>query len=98
MAKKIKLLDWNSAEHLKTEKDMANYFTACLEEAGDDPAFIAKSLGIIAKARGMSEVASKTGVTREGLYRSLSGNGNPEFATIFKVIHALGLKLHASPL
>lgn len=98
MKKSAELMDWDSAEHLKTEKDMANYFVACLEEAGDDPAFIAKSLGVIARARGMTKLAKKTGISREGLYRALSGNGNPEFATIFKVINALGLKLHASPI
>jgi probable addiction module antidote protein len=66
---------------------------AVLDEAGDDPAFIAKSLGHIARARGMSRLANDTGLSRESLYRALSGDGNPEFGTILKVIKALGLRL-----
>ena len=87
---------WDSAEYLKTEEDMANYLDACMEEAGDDPAFIAKALGTIARARGMTQVARDAGPSRESLYRALSGEGNPEFGTILKVVKALGLKLHAS--
>ena len=82
---------WDSAEYLKT-----NYLDACMEEAGDDPAFIAKALGTIARARGMTQVARDAGLSRENLYRALSGEGNPEFGTILKVVKALGLKLHAS--
>ncbi|MCQ4348028.1 putative addiction module antidote protein [Pseudomonas sp. A-1] len=88
---------WDSAEYLKTEEDMANYLDACMEEAGDDPAFIAKALGTIARARGMTQVARDAGVSRESLYRALSGEGNPEFGTILKVVKALGLRLHAAP-
>lgn len=88
---------WDSAEYLKTEEDMANYLDACMEEAGDDPAFIARALGTIARARGMTQVARDAGVSRESLYRALSGEGNPEFGTILKVVKALGLKLHAAP-
>ncbi|NWA28867.1 putative addiction module antidote protein [Pseudomonas gingeri] len=87
---------WDSAEYLKTEEDMANYLDACMEEAGDDPAFIAKALGTLARARGMTQVARESGLSRESLYRALSGEGNPEFGTILKVVKALGLKLHAS--
>ncbi|NHW99647.1 addiction module antidote protein [Pseudomonas koreensis] len=87
---------WDSAEYLKTEEDMANYLDASMEEAGDDPAFIAKALGTIARARGMTQVARDAGLSRESLYRALSGEGNPEFGTILKVVKALGLKLHAS--
>ncbi|MHC8369861.1 addiction module antidote protein [Pseudomonas sp. MDT1-85] len=87
---------WDSAEYLKTEEDMANYLDACMAEAGDDPAFIAKALGTIARARGMTQVARDAGLSRESLYRALSGEGNPEFGTILKVVKALGLKLHAS--
>ncbi|PTB21995.1 putative addiction module antidote protein [Trinickia symbiotica] len=93
---KIKTRPWDSAEHLKTEDDIAEYFEACLQEGGDDPAFIAHALGVIARARGMSEVARDAGVSREGLYKALSGEGNPSFDTILKVIRALGLQLHAS--
>lgn len=66
---------WDSAEYLKTEEDMANYLDACMEDAGDDPAFIAKALGTIARARGMTQVARDAGLSRESLYRALSGEG-----------------------
>ncbi len=92
---KTKLKKWDSAEHLKTNEDMALYLEVCLEEAGDDAAFIAKALGTIARAKGMSQLARDTGLGRESLYKALSGEGNPSFATILKVTHALGLKLHA---
>lgn len=88
---------WDSAEHLKTEKDIADYMAACMEEAGDDPAFIAHALGIIARARNMSQLARDTGLTREGLYKALSGDGNPSFATVVKVARSLGFKLTLSP-
>lgn len=88
---------WDSTEYLKTEEDIANYLDACMEEAGDDPAFIAKALGTIARARGMTQVARDAGLSRESLYKALSGQGNPEFGTILKVVRALGLKLHAQP-
>jgi probable addiction module antidote protein len=87
--------NYDTAEHLKTDTDMAAYLDACLEEAGDDPAFIAHALGIIARARGMTQLARDTGLARENLYKTLSADGNPEFGTILKIIKALGLKLHA---
>lgn len=90
----LNLRSWNSAEHLKTEEDIALYFEACLEEG--DSALITHALGVIARARGMSQLARDTGLTREGLYKALSAEGNPEFATVMKVIKALGLKLHAT--
>lgn len=86
---------FDSAEYLKTEEDIAAYINACFEEAGDDPAYIAQALGTIARARGMTKIAKKTGISREGLYKALSGEGKPEFATILKVIGALGLRLEA---
>ena len=92
----VKLRKWDSAEHLKTEEDIALYFEACLDEAGDDAAFIAKSLGTIARARGMTQLAKDTGLGRESLYKALSGEGNPSFATILRVTRALGLRFHAS--
>ena len=94
---KIKLKKWDSAAHLKTDADMALYLQACLEEAGDDAAFIAKALGTIARAKGMTQLARDTGLGRESLYKALSGEGNPSFATILKVTYALGIKLRASP-
>ena len=88
----LKLRKWDSAEHLKTDEDMAAYLEACLHEAGDDAAFIAKALGNIARAKGMTQLSKDTGLGRESLYKALSGEGNPSFATILKVTHALGLK------
>lgn len=85
---------YDTAEYLKTDEEMAMYLEACFEEAGDDAAFIAKALGNIARARGMTQLSRDTGLAREGLYKALSENGNPEFATVMKVIKALGLKLH----
>jgi len=89
---------WDSAEHLQTEEDMALYLEACLQEAGDDAAFIAKALGNIARAKGMTQLSNDTGLGRESLYKALSGEGNPSFATILKVTAALGIQLHAKPI
>lgn len=89
----VKLKRWDSSEHLETEQDMALYLEACIEEAGDNPALIAKALGNIAKAHGMSKLASDTGLGRESLYKSLSGDVVPSFDTILKITKALGLKL-----
>ena len=91
----IPLHKWDSTEHLQTEADMALYLQTCFDEAGDDAAFIAKALGDIARAKGMSQVARDAGLSRESLYRALSGERTPSFDTILKVINALGLKLHA---
>jgi len=90
---KIKLRKWDAAEHLKTEEDMVMYLRACMDEAGDDAAFIAAALGDIARAKGMTQLAKETGLGRESLYKALSGEGNPSFGTILKVMHALGIKL-----
>jgi probable addiction module antidote protein len=84
---------WDPADHLKSEGDIAAYLSACMEEAGDDPAFIAAALGDIARAHGMIEIAKATGLTREGLYKALSADGNPTFGTVLKVLKALGIKL-----
>lgn len=94
----ITLRKWDSAAHLKTDEDMVLYLQACMEEAGDDAAFIAAALGTIARAKGMSQLARETGLGRESLYKALSGEGNPSFATILKVMHALGLRLHPQAL
>lgn len=93
---KITTRPWDVVEHLNTEEDIAAYIDACLEEAGDDPVFIAQALGDVARARGMTQLARDTGLTREALYRSLSPTGNPSFGTVLKVMKALGIKLHAS--
>jgi len=86
------------AEHLRTPEEMAAYLEASLEEAQGDAAFVAKALGNIARAKGMTQVAADTGLSRESLYKALSGTRNPGFDTILKVVNALGLRLHAEPL
>ena len=86
---------YDVAEHLRTPKEMAAYLEACMEEANGDAAFIAKALGDIVRAKGMSQVAKEAGLSRESLYKTLSGHRIPSFDTILKVIAALGLKLHA---
>ncbi|MET0185577.1 MAG: addiction module antidote protein [Achromobacter sp.] len=86
---------YDVAEHLRTPQEMALYLDASIEESDGDAAFIAKALGDIARAQGMTDVAKKAGVSRESLYKALSGNRSPDFATILKVARALGLKLHA---
>lgn len=83
------------AEHLRTPEDMAAYLDAWLEEAPGDAAGIAGALGNIARARGMTQVARETGLSRESLYRALSADGNPNLATVLKVAKALRLRLHA---
>jgi probable addiction module antidote protein len=89
----IKTTRWDVADYINSGEDMAAYLEACLDEAGDDASFIAIALGDIARARGMTQLARDTGLTREGLYKALSADGNPSFATVLKVIKALGLKL-----
>ena len=89
---------WDSAKYLKTDEDIQLYLEACLEEAGDDPAFIVHALGVIARARNMNQLARDTGLTREGLYKTLSSEGNPSFSTVAKVAKALGFKLTVQPL
>lgn len=85
---------WDVAEHLESDADMAAYLEAALEDG--DPALAAAALGDIARAKGMTQIARETGLGRESLYRALSAEGNPEFATVLKVVHALGLRLHAT--
>ena len=93
----IKTTRWDSAEHLKTDEEIQLYLEACLEEAGDDPAFIVHALGVVARAKNMSQLARDTGLTREGLYKALSEEGNPTFATVAKIAKALGFKLTVQP-
>lgn len=93
----MKTIRWDSAEHLKTDEDIQLYLEACIEEAGDDPAFIVHALGVIARARNMSQLARDTGLTREGLYKALSPEGNPTFSTVAKVAKALGLQITVQP-
>ena len=89
----LKLRKWDSVEYLKTEGDMALYLEVCMEEAGDDAAFIAKTLGTIARARGMSQLAKDTGLGRESLYKALSGDGNPSFVSGRRLPKTMGLPI-----
>ena len=91
-----KTTSYDVAEHLRTPEEMAAYLDAWLEEAPDDAAGIAKALGNIARAKGMTQVAKDAGLSRESLYRALSADGNPSFSTVLKVARALGVKLHAA--
>ncbi len=93
--RKTKTTRYDVAEHLRSPEEMAAYLEACLDEANGDAAFIAKALGDIARARGMAQVARDTGLSRESLYKALSGERSPDFDTILKVVNALGLRLHA---
>jgi probable addiction module antidote protein len=92
---KIQTKPWDVAEHLETAEDMAAYLEAALEEG--DPVLVAAALGDIARAKGMALIARETGLGRESLYKALSPEGNPKFATVLKVVQALGLRLRASP-
>ena len=94
----LKTTRFNVSEHLRTPEEMAAYLEACFDVAGDDAAFIAKALGDIARAKGMSQVARDAGLSRESLYKALSGERTPGFDTILKVVQALGLTLHAEPI
>jgi probable addiction module antidote protein len=94
---KPKITAYDVAEHLRTPEEMAAYLDAWLEEAPDDVSGIARALGDIARAKGMSQVAKEAGLSRESLYRALSEGGNPSFATVLKVARALGVRLHAQP-
>ena len=85
---------WDASEHLETDEDMAMYLEAAFEDG--DPTLISAVLGDIARAKGMAEIAEKTGLGRTSLYKALSPEGHPDFATILKVINALGMKLQAT--
>ena len=93
--KKTTTSRYDVAEHLRNPEEMAAYLEACIEEANGDAAFIAKALGAIARAKGMTQVARDAGLSRESLYKALSGDRIPGFDTVLKILKALGLKLHA---
>lgn len=95
---KIETLPWDPVAYLKTQEDCTLYLQAAIDECESDPSLIVYALRDIARARGIIQLARETGLSREGLYKALSPEGNPSFATIAKVIEALGLRLHASPL
>jgi probable addiction module antidote protein len=91
---RTKTIPWDSAAALRSKKDIAAYIDAVLDEG--DPALLAHAIGVVARAKGMSRLAKDVGVGRESLYKSLSGDGNPSFATVVKVLDAFGVKLHAT--
>jgi probable addiction module antidote protein len=93
-----KFSHWDSADYLKTDEDIARYFEICIEEDPGDGSLIRSALGAISRARGMTQLARDTGMSRDGLYTAFSKEGNPSFATVLKVTHALGLKLHGGQL
>jgi len=95
--KKTKTRRYYVAEHLRTPEEMAAYLEAAFEEAGGEAAFIAKAIGDVARARGMTRVAREAGLSRESLYKGLSGERSPDFDTILRVLTALGLQLRAEP-
>jgi len=96
-AARTKTVPYDVAEQLRTSEEMAAYLDAWLDEAPDDAAGISRAIGEIARARGMSQVARDAGLSRESLYKALGENGNPSFATVLKVVRALGVKFHAEP-
>ncbi len=91
---KLKTTKWDVVDYLKTDEDMAEYLEAAIEDG--HPAVIATAIGNIARAKGMTQVARQAGIGRVSLYKALSSKDNPEFATILKVVKALGLRLHAT--
>ena len=88
---------YDSADYLKTEEDIAAYLEAVMEEGGDDSAYIARALGVVARARNMTALAQEVGMSRVGLNKALSGEGNPTLSTVLKVAKALGLKVSIQP-
>ena len=85
---------YDRADYLTGTEDVVAGLAAAIEEAGDEPAFIAQALGTIARSGNLSELARRAGMSREGLYEALSADGNPSSATIMKVGHALGPRIH----
>jgi probable addiction module antidote protein len=94
-ASRTKTVAYDVSEQLRTPAEMAAYLDAWLDEAPDDAAGIARALGDIARAKGMTQVARDSGLSRESLYKALGANSNPTFATVLKVARALGVKFHA---
>ncbi|WP_320534394.1 addiction module antidote protein [Robbsia andropogonis] len=91
----VKFSRYDTAGYLKTEEEIAAYLDAVMEDV--DPALIAAALGDVARARNISKLAPDTGMSREGIYWALSGEGNPSFATVMKIAGALGLRLSFQP-
>jgi probable addiction module antidote protein len=91
----LETFPWDTAEFLETPEDIAGYLEAVFEDG--DPALITHALGVVARAKGMSQIARKAGVTREALYKALSADGDPRLSTFLGVIKALGMKVSANP-
>jgi probable addiction module antidote protein len=98
MSKEVKFSRYDSADYLKTDEDIIAYMEAVMEDADDDPALVAHALGVVARARNMSQLARDTGLTREGLYKAFSGEGNPTLDTVSKLARALGFRLTLQPI
>ena len=93
-AEQLGLKPFDATDYLQSDEDCAQYLQACMDEAPEDAALFTKAMGDIARARGMMQLARDTGITREGLYKALGEQGNPSFATVVKVMHALGLQFN----
>lgn len=91
----VEIAPYDTAEYLKNDADRARYLEACIETG--DTALVAHALGVVARSKGMTQMARVTGISRDGLYKALSSTGNPEFATVLKVMQALGFHLHVKP-
>ncbi|MEY4749565.1 MAG: hypothetical protein RIQ60_1779 [Pseudomonadota bacterium] len=96
-AAKLGLASYDSADYLRDEQDITAYLQAVMAEDGQDPAYLARALGVVARARNMSQLARDTGLTREGLRKALAHGGNPSYATVAKVAKALGFRLTLMP-
>ncbi len=94
---KVTYAPYDTADYLKSEEDIAAYLEAVMEEGGDDPAYVAHALGAVARARNMTALAQEVGMSRVGLNKALSAEGNPTLATVLKVAKALGLKVSFEP-
>ncbi len=92
----MKIAPYDLAEFLETPEEMAAYLDACIQESVGDAAFITKALGDIARAKWMSQIPRETGLSRESLYKALSGDRSPSFDASLMVISSLGLQLSAS--
>ncbi|MBX9945939.1 MAG: putative addiction module antidote protein [Reyranella sp.] len=91
----VKTTRFDAADHLDTEERQVAYIAAALESG--EPDFVRDALGLVARARGMGEIAKKAGLNRESLYKALGETGNPEFGTVMRIVRALGLRLSARP-
>ena len=97
MEKKLQTQPYDAVAYLKSEKDCALYLQAAIDESDGEPAVVVAALGDVVRARGMMQLACDAGLTPEGLYKALSPEGNPSFATVMKVCKALGLKMNTEP-